>query len=610
MTQTVNVPGVGTLNFPDGMSQEAMSAAIKKNFPNIAQGQSEGDQLHAELSALPVAERQQAAARLSPAQRAALLARTKALVAAQDTPAARAARFQQEQAQNVATMPWYQRLAAGAGKAVVDTGRGLGELVGKVSPQDIQQARTQDAALMNTTSGKIGNALGYLGEAIPVGIATGGLGFAAPMAAATKIGIGALTGGTQGYAMPYASTGEHVTNTLIGAGMGAAIPGAGAMAGKVVKGFATPEARQLIDAGVKLTPGQTLGGAWKSAEDKLTSLPLAGSAIKNAQARSLDTFNTATVNRAIKPLETALPKGTKAGYDAVAAGRNAVSHAYDDVLGKMSGHLDPEFMKGVAKTFNEVAPSLPEWQQRQLSAVVENIGKKFGDSGQLTGNQIKQLYSKLGTDARGYLRSQDPDQRNLGKAILGFQEHLNDLLHRQNPGELSARLANVDKAHAQMVRVEDAAGSLGSKEGVFTPAQLRNATRAEDASFKRRAFAHGNALMQDWADVGRSTLPSTVADSGTAGRYLLDASVLGGGAMTGHGIPIAGAALGAHALYSRPGERLMQSLLAPKESPVRNYLAGIIANRFGSPRNALAVPAMLGQQVPNAPIAQQQQLQP
>jgi len=35
MTQAVNVPGIGTLNFPDGMSQQDMAAAIQKNFPQI-----------------------------------------------------------------------------------------------------------------------------------------------------------------------------------------------------------------------------------------------------------------------------------------------------------------------------------------------------------------------------------------------------------------------------------------------------------------------------------------------------------------------------------------------------------------------------------------------
>jgi hypothetical protein len=36
MVQSVNVPGIGTLNFPDGMSQADMSAAIQKNFPQVS----------------------------------------------------------------------------------------------------------------------------------------------------------------------------------------------------------------------------------------------------------------------------------------------------------------------------------------------------------------------------------------------------------------------------------------------------------------------------------------------------------------------------------------------------------------------------------------------
>jgi hypothetical protein len=35
MTQSVEVPGVGTLQFPDGMSQQDMAAAIQKNYPEI-----------------------------------------------------------------------------------------------------------------------------------------------------------------------------------------------------------------------------------------------------------------------------------------------------------------------------------------------------------------------------------------------------------------------------------------------------------------------------------------------------------------------------------------------------------------------------------------------
>lgn len=43
MTQAVNVPGVGTLNFPDGMSQQDMATAIQKNFPQIHPSKTDPD---------------------------------------------------------------------------------------------------------------------------------------------------------------------------------------------------------------------------------------------------------------------------------------------------------------------------------------------------------------------------------------------------------------------------------------------------------------------------------------------------------------------------------------------------------------------------------------
>ena len=35
MPQTITVPGVGDIQFPDGMSDSDISAAIQKNYPQI-----------------------------------------------------------------------------------------------------------------------------------------------------------------------------------------------------------------------------------------------------------------------------------------------------------------------------------------------------------------------------------------------------------------------------------------------------------------------------------------------------------------------------------------------------------------------------------------------
>lgn len=62
MPQTINVPGVGQLQFPDGMSQPEMAAAIQKNFPQI-HAPSVADQIPLAPGA---AERMQAEAAANP----------------------------------------------------------------------------------------------------------------------------------------------------------------------------------------------------------------------------------------------------------------------------------------------------------------------------------------------------------------------------------------------------------------------------------------------------------------------------------------------------------------------------------------------------------------
>jgi hypothetical protein len=579
MSQSVNVPGVGTLQFPDGMSQADMAAAIQKNFPHI----------HADANKT----------RLSPA---ALAAKMKADYAQASTPEARAKAYQHYMDQQVAGMSTAQRLAAGAGKAVEDTGRGLGQIVGLVTPEDVARARTQDAALMRTGAGVTGNVLGYVGEAIPAGLAAGGATAGAAAGLGARLLTGGLSGGAQGYAAPYASPGEHVANTLVGAGLGAALPGAGAAAGNVMKGLASADARALIEGGVRLTPGQLLGGAAKTVEDKLTSVPVVGGAIRRAQQRALDDFNRASVQKALEPIGEKLSKTAAAGYEAIQDGREAISKAYDRVLGQMSGRVDSQLTNGIARTLGNHINTLPDNLARKLMQTTdEDVLQKLGKGQLVDGKAVKEIISSLGNEIRAASASQDPAYRQLGKAYQAVQNDVKAMLKRNNSKALGEQLADADAAHARMLRVENAAARVGAQEGKFTPAQLRSATRAEDASYKKRGFSQGKALLQDWADAGQAALPSKVPDSGTAGRLMMDAGLLGGGAATGHLPAVLAAGALAHATYSRPGQWLIERALAPRPNPVSNYLAQLAQQRLGQPANALAARAFAPQPMPQVP---------
>jgi hypothetical protein len=150
-----------------------------------------------------------------------------------------------------AGMSWGDQAAAGVGKALVDTGRGLRQLGSYVGVGDkeaiqkeIDDAKRQDAALMATGGGMTGNVLGQIGMALaPGGMLARSGGLAAKAGQAwmlpkTVLGAGAV-GATQGAVQPVASDESRLSNIAVGTAGGAALPFAIA-GGKFIKSTLAP----------------------------------------------------------------------------------------------------------------------------------------------------------------------------------------------------------------------------------------------------------------------------------------------------------------------------------------------------------------------------------
>lgn len=115
-------------------------------------------------------------------------------------------------------MPWYEKAAAGFGKAIYDVGRGAGQLVGAVSRDDVAESRRLDAALMDSGAGMAGNLAGNVAMLAPVAMVPG----------ANTIAGGAAVGAITGLMQPSTSTGETLTNVSLGGVGGAVVPAASA----------------------------------------------------------------------------------------------------------------------------------------------------------------------------------------------------------------------------------------------------------------------------------------------------------------------------------------------------------------------------------------------
>lgn len=119
-----------------------------------------------------------------------------------------------------------QKTLAGVGKAFTDIGRGAGQLLRDVVPDavadsldlpttaDIDEAKQRDAALMNTTAGKVGNVAGSVTAALPAMFIPG---------ANTVVGSG-LIGAGMGLMQPVGSDESRLQNTMLGGSMGVAAP--------------------------------------------------------------------------------------------------------------------------------------------------------------------------------------------------------------------------------------------------------------------------------------------------------------------------------------------------------------------------------------------------
>ncbi len=374
----------------------------------------------------------------------------------------------------------------------------------------------------------------------------------------------AAIGGVFGATQPVENTDAPFASQKLGQiGTGAATAGilqtgGGALA-SAVKPNVSPNVKKLLDEGIRLTPGQIRGGWAQRVEDKLTSVPLLGDAIKTAQRRGYEDMNRAVANRALAPIGQSVPKNLPAGRDMVSHVEDTLGAKYEEILSQMTGTVDDQFLADISRTLSK-SKTLPASQQKTLKQlIVDQFGNKPKT---LTGKQLKGINSTLSRESAGYKADPSYDNRKLGGAIGDLKTAMNNMLRRNNAPELSQQLSKTDEGWANYVRMRKAAGSLGAKEGVFTPAQLQSAVKSSEKSVGQGRFAKGDNLMQDLSDPAVAVLPSTIPDSGTAGRSFM--GLLGLGA-SGFVSPVAASGgLAATGLYTRPGVAVLETLLAKR----------------------------------------------
>lgn len=404
-------------------------------------------------------------------------------------------------------------------------------------------------------------------------------------------------------------------DSLADAGTAALAGGGGALGGRVLtralggmKPLATKEAQQLIERGIYPTPGQAMGGAAASLEDKALSLPIVGDIGQLARKRSISDFGRAEVNDSIE----ALPVGkiTATGADAVEAASKKISGIYDDALDGMAvhpGHIGMAIDDTMTAMKGGDFPLLDRSQAQKVSNYIQTRIAPLAEKGALGGTEAKAIDAEIGHLARSYSRSINPGDRPMGDALYDLQTNWRDAMARGSTPDKTELLNKANDAYRQMLPIVKAADKAMAQGGTFTPLQLARSA----GQFKQQP--------SDLTKAAQAVLPSRVPDSGSAGRLLL--GVLAGGAGTaGAGLgPTAAGGVVAAALTSRQGLNAFYNgigSLLPAETKAyirtlapeaaTKYLADL-ATRFPSLRQGMQqVASQVGRQI----AASQQQPQP
>jgi hypothetical protein len=472
------------------------------------------------------------------------------------------------------------------------TDQGLGFYQGVMRPFDNAAQWLQEGAAkigLDKPINALGNALGlptlqqanaghqaYIQGQEAQGKVPGGLGeFAGevagtlPVVAVTKNPF--LAGGLSGaLTTKDPNNGKRILiDALLGAAGGkAAHAVTGAVSGLVAPAVSNA-VRAMGDIGTQMSPGQLLGGAFRRMEDAATSFGPLGDIVKNAQRRSILSFNRGTINqRVLAPLSKQLPDGM-VGRDAIEFADRAASEPYQTLLPKLTLQADHQFVQNSGDILSRIN-ELPPDRAAQVQNIIKNsLLSKFDEAGRMSGTAFQAGDEKLGQMARMYSSSADPEQRAMGGIFRDVQGEFRDLLDRSNP-QYAGELRPIRQAFANLVRIEAAAGSAGAKGGVFTPSQLGNSVRRFDTSARKKNYAMGKALLQDISDPAQEVLPPTLPDSGTAYRSIL-AYALGAG--VGATAKAAAPAAIPLALYTKAGSKAFQKIMLAPRTPAEKALA-------------------------------------
>ena len=326
----------------------------------------------------------------------------------------------------------------------------------------------------------------------------------------SDLGYSAITGYTG------AEEGERgagaATDVLLSS-LGMAVPSA---VRRTLKPNPDDDVKILREAGVRLTPAQTIGGRVDRTEEAASrALILGGDMALSSRRRAFNDFNTAYLNSAGKYIDFQLPNDMKP-HERMKAIGEAFDKQYDTIRSQMSVAPDQELLDDIAElraVINDGVTFTPENAARLGKLLDDQLVRRTANP--IGGDEYKSLQSLLKKRKREFAKN---DNQELADGVDNMQAILDNAARRRSPPEAVAALDNADRGFALLAQAQEAARMAGNRPGEFSPAQILSRQRALDTRNRSRSFVEGDMEGQRLAEAGQNVLGNVEPRSGTVER--------------------------------------------------------------------------------------------
>lgn len=398
-----------------------------------------------------------------------------------------------------------QNVLEGIGRGIANVVRHVGNLANVVPDEQMAEADKLDAPLMATGGGQVGSMIGETAITAPLAMgASGGLlrlGGAAAKVAANPISRGVFEGAAQGALM--ANPGERGTGALMGGAFGGAIPAAGAVGGKVVRGLTrTSEADALLARGVDLTPGQmNPNGFINQLEEGWSSVPLVGDVIKRARGNAQDNFERVAIEAAAAP-------GARVAQGSAADMLDEAYRSFAPVYNQARGIQIPADVKApLGQAFEAVTgtTAVPPTASKSAAGFLKSqLSRDINST-----DDLLDLRSRIRDRARRLRNSpgSTPDHLDTADLLDQAEEQVTAVLNQALPPETAQALQAADAQYAKYKVLEDAVAKAKDKPGGFSAADLSRSVADANKGAAKGSYARGGGGdLRELAQAGTETL--------------------------------------------------------------------------------------------------------